>query len=392
MNFDEQIDRNQYPTMKWSKAFLAEHFGNPNAIPMSVADMDIKSPPSVIEQLEKRVAHGIYGYESKPESFFNAFDFWYQTRHGWQIDREHIESCPSIMNAIAILINQHSDAGDGVILQSPVFFEFRMVVKSNGRKIIKNPLILSDGQYHIDFDDLEAKTAVSSNKILILCNPHNPVGRVWTKEELAKISDICQRNQVFVISDEIHGDFAYPPHSYTPYLTVSESAAQNGVACISPGKTFNIAGMVDALTIIPNSAHRHSFHDFAHRYQINKVNVFTSAAVEAAYKNGADWLDELLVYLQGNVALIEEFLQTNALNVSLIAPEGTFLVWLDFRQLGLDAKKLEKFLAQEAQLALSPGYWYGREGAGFARMTIGCPRETVQRALDNLAQAVKGLS
>jgi cystathionine beta-lyase len=388
MNFDEQIDRNQFPTMKWSKMFLAEHFGNENAIPMSVADMDLKSPFSVIEQLQKRAAHPIYGYESKPESFFNAFYAWYQSRHGWQIEREHVESCPSIMNAIAILINQHSDAGDGVILQPPVFFEFRSVVKSNGRKIIKNPLILSNGQYQIDFDDLEAKAAVPSNKILILCNPHNPVGRVWTAAELAKIADICTRNQVFVISDEIHGDFAYPPHQYTPYLTISESAAQNGAACLSPGKTFNIAGIVDAVTIIPNEANRHQFHDFAHRYQINKINIFATAAAEAAYKNGADWLDALLVYLQGNIALIREFLQENDIKVSLIEPEGTFLAWLDFRQLGMDAKDLEKFLAQEAQIALSPGYWYGREGASFARMTIGCPRETVQRALDNLARAI----
>lgn len=392
INFDEPIDRNDYPTMKWSKAFLAEHYGNANAIPMSVADMDLKSPPTVIKALQKRADHGIFGYETQTESFFKAFDSWYQTRHGWRIDRKHLEPCPSIMNAIAILINQHSDAGDGIILQPPVFFEFRMVVKSNGRKIIKNPLIFEEGQYRIDFDDLEAKTAVPNNKILILCNPHNPVGRVWTHAELAKIAEICTRNHVFVISDEIHGDFAYPPHPYTPYLTVSENAAQNGAACISPGKTFNIAGMVDALTVIPNEAHRHQFHDFAHRYQINKVNVFTSAAVEAAYNNGADWLEALLVYLQGNVTLIREFLQKNKINVSLIEPEGTFLVWLDFRQLGLDAKKLETFLAQEAQLALSPGYWYGREGAGFARMTIGCPRKTVQLALENLAAAVNKIS
>ncbi|HFC12710.1 MAG TPA: aminotransferase class I/II-fold pyridoxal phosphate-dependent enzyme, partial [Anaerolineae bacterium] len=236
------------------------------------------------------------------------------------------------------------------------------------------------------------KAANPNNKILILCNPHNPIGRVWTKAELTQVADICQRHDVFVISDEIHGDFAYPPHNYTPYLTVSDSAAQNAAACLSPAKTFNIAGMVDAITVIPNPVQRAQFHDFAHRYQLNKNNVFALAASEAAYRDGAAWLDELLVYLQGNIDLIRTFLQENKLAVSLMPIEGTFLAWLDFRELGLDAKVLEQFLAQQAGLALSPGYWFGREGAGFARMTIACPRATLQRALDQLAAAVHQLS
>ena len=392
MNFDAHVDRNEYPTMKWSRAFLAEHFGNEEAIPMSVADMDLESPPSVIQRLQQRVAHGIFGYESRPESYFAALESWYQTRHGWKIDRRHLESCPSILNAIAILLDQHSGEGDGVILQPPVFFEFRKVVRNSARKIVKNPLKFVDGQYQVDFGDLEAKAADPKNSVLILCNPHNPVGRVWTESELEQVAAICERHDVFVIADEIHGDFAFPPHRYVPYLTVSKSAAQNAAACVSPAKTFNIAGMVDALTIIPNETHRHQFHEFARRYQINKVNVFASVAIESAYRDGGDWLDSLLTYLQGNVDFIKEFLLENAMNVSLIEPEGTFLVWLDMRELGLDAKELEKFLAQEAQIALAPGYWFGREGAGFARMTIGCPRATLQRALDNLAVAVKGLS
>jgi len=392
MNFDEYIDRNLYPTMKWSRTFLSEHFANEDAIPMSVADMDLRAPPAVIEHLQRRVAHGIYGYENKPESYFTALESWYQDRHGWKIDRQHVEPCPSILNAISILINQHSNEGQGVILQPPVFFEFRTVVKTNGRKIVKNPLRLEGGQYKIDFDDLELKASDPNNRVLILCNPHNPVGRVWTSAELVQVAEICERHDVFVIADEIHGDFAFPPHQYSPYLNISGKAAQNAAACISPAKTFNIAGMVDAIAIIPNERHRTQFHGFAHRYQINKVNVFASLATEVAYRDGAEWLDALLVYIQGNVDLIREFLQKNTSKVSLIEPEGTFLVWLDFRELGLDAKELQKFLAQGAGIALSPGYWFGREGAGFARMTIGCPRETVQRALDSLAAAVNKLS
>jgi cystathionine beta-lyase len=391
VTFDEYIDRNEYPTLKWSRAFLSEYFGNEEAIPMSVADMDLKAPPVVIDQLRRRVAHGIYGYEFRPESHFDALETWYQSRHGWKIDREHIEPCPSILSAISILINQHSSEGDGVILQPPVFFEFREVIRSSSRRIVKNPLTLVEGQYRIDFDDLEHKASDPDNKVLIVCNPHNPVGRVWTREELERIDDICERHDVFVISDEIHGDFSFPPHQYMPYLDVSERVAGNAAACISPGKTFNISGMVDAMTVVPNEEHRQQFHAFAHRYKINRVNVFATAAMEAAYGDGAEWLDKLLVYIRGNVDLVREHLQKQTPGVSLIEPEGTFLVWLDFRDLGLDVKELERFLSQKAQIAVAPGYWFGREGAGFARMTIGCPRETVQRALNNLVTALKEL-
>jgi cystathionine beta-lyase len=248
-----------------------------------------------------------------------------------------------------------------------------------------------DGRYQIDFDDLETKVSDPDTKVLILCNPHNPVGRVWTAAELERVAEICARHGVFVIADEIHGDFAFPPHRYIPYLNVSEKVAQNGAACISPAKTFNIAGMIDAIAIIPNEKHREQFHAFAHRYQINKVNVFASVATETAYRDGGEWLDALLVYIQGNTDLIRGHLHKDDIRVSLIEPEGTFLVWLDFRELGLETKALERFLAEEAGIALSPGYWFGREGAGFARMTIGCPRETVQRALNNLTTAVRRL-
>ncbi len=271
-----------------------------------------------------------------------------------------------------------------------------MVINSNGRKIVKNPLKLINGQYQIDFDDLETKASDPNSRILILCNPHNPVGRVWTRIELKNVTEICEHNDVFVIADEIHGDFVFPPHQYTPYLIVSEKSTQHGTACISPAKTFNISGMADAMAIIPNKKYRHQFHKFVHRCQINKVYVFASVATEVTYRDGAEWLDDLLVYIQGNVGLIREHLEKNTIRVSLVEPEGTFLIWLDFRELGLDAKELARFLAVEAGIAISPAYWYrregGREGAGFARMTIGCPRATVESALHNMADAVKKLS
>ncbi len=391
MNFDQQIDRNQFPTMKWSQSFLQNFYGNSNAIPMSVADMDFPAPTAVIQQLQKRVAHGIYGYEFRPDSFMEAFTSWYKKRHNWQITPEHVEQCPSIMNAIAVLIDQHADEGDGVIVQSPVFFEFKGVIRSNGRNLIKNGLVEENGRYTINFDDLEAKAAQPTNKILILCNPHNPVGRVWTRAELEQIAHICLRHNIFVIADEIHSDFAFAPHRYTPFLTVSEEMAQQAAACISPAKTFNLAGMVDALAIIPNSTHRQQFHHFAHRYQTNKSNIFANLAMETAYREGEAWLDALLNYLQGNVNFIRQYLAENIPQIDIIEPEGTFLTWLDFRQLGMDVKALESFLAQETGIAISPGYWFGREGAGYGRMTIGCPRATIEKALTQLKKAVDSI-
>ncbi len=388
MNFNEFIDRRQYPTLKWDRAYLSEYFGNDAAIPMSVADMDLKAPPSVIAQLHERVAHGIYGYETRPAHYEDALRAWYQRRHRWTIDPHYIEPCASVMNAISILIDQHTGAGDGVIVQPPVFFEFKLAIRNNGRKVVKNPLTLIDGRYQMDFDDLEVKASDPETTMLILCNPHNPVGRVWTEAELKRVAEICARHGVFVIADEIHGDFALPPHRYTPYLSIAEPVTHECAACISPGKTFNISGMVDAVAVIPNKVHRRAFHDLIERYQMHKVNVFASVATEAAYCEGAEWLDALVAYIQANVGWASAYLEANIPPVSLVEPEGTFLLWLDFRQLGLDVKALTQFLAVDAGIALSPGYWFGREGAGFARMTIACPRATVQRAFDNLARAV----
>jgi cystathionine beta-lyase len=390
MNFDQLIDRRQYPTLKWDRAYLSEYFGNAEAIPMSVADMDLKAPPSVIAQLHERVAHGIYGYETRPEDYHDELRAWYQRRHRWTIDPQYIEPCASIMNAISILIEQHTEAGNGVILQPPVFFEFKLAIRNNGRRVVKNPLNLVDGRYQIDFDDLEAKASDPDNTLLILCNPHNPVGRVWTEDELKRIAEICERHGVFVIADEVHGDFALPPHTYTPYLSVAEPITHECAACISPAKTFNISGMVDAVTVIPDETNRRAFHEFVERYQMHRINVFASVATETAYREGAEWLDDLLVYIQGNVDWASAYLAANIPPVSLVEPEGTFLLWLDFRELGMDVKALARFLAVDAGVALSPGYWFGREGAGFARMTIGCPRATVRRAFDHMARAIAG--
>lgn len=385
--FDDFIDRNVYPTMKWNKAQLAEHFGNAEALPFWVADMDFPAPDVVVESLQQRARHGIYGYEYKPDGYFTAMQNWYATRQNWAINLDHIEQCPSVLSAIAILMNQHSEPGDGVIVQPPVFFEFRSVIRSNDRRYVKNALKLVDGQYQMDLADLEEKAADPKNKIMIVCSPHNPVGRVWRRDELEKLIDICARHDVLLISDEIHGDIVYSPHQFIPIATVTEDAP-HVVACIAPAKTFNLPGMVDAMVVIPDEAMRTQFHSFAHNFQINKTNVFTVAAVEAAYRDGGPWLDDLLAYLQANIAFMQAYLAENLPQVKLIAPEGTYLVWVDFTELNLDAKALATFLAEDAALALNPGHWFGREGAGFARMNVACPRPILEDALSRLTRAV----
>jgi len=386
--FDQSIDRNQFPTMKSNPDRLNEHFGVDNAVPLWVADMDFPAPQVVIDSLVKRAQHGIYGYEYRTDGFHEAILNWYKTRHNWDINPNHLEQAPTILNAVTVLMNQHSEEGDGVIIQPPVFFEFNMVLKASNRKRMKNSLKLVDGRYEIDFDDLEAKASDPNNKVMILCNPHNPVGRVWTREELVRVATICAENDVFLISDEVHGDIVYAPNTYTSVANLGDELAQHVAVCLSPAKTFNIAGMVDAMVVIPNKENRERFHDFAHRYQTNKINLFTSAAVEVAYRDAGDWVDNLLIYLQGNIDFIRETLAEKMPQVKLIEPEGTYLVWLDLRGLDMDAKALQTFLAQEAKIAVNAGYWFGGEGAGFARMNIASPRAMIDDALTRLENAL----
>lgn len=389
-NLDEVIDRNEVPTLKFDGDMLESIFGEKYLWPSWVADMDFKASPGVIEAISLRVNHGVFGYENSKDALPTAVSNWYKNRHAWSFSKDTILFTPRTLNSIAALIELLSTEGDGVIVQPPVFYDFKMIIKASNRELVKNPLKLEQGKYQMDFSNLEALAAEPNNKLLILCNPHNPIGRVWSKQDLLTLTEICIANDVFIISDEIHGDISYQK-KYTPLASVSSSAALNCAICISPIKSFNLAGVANSMIVIENDDKRRICKNWYNRFEVNKNNVFTNAAMLAAYTNGEPWLDQVIEYLKGNIEMLNDFLQEKIPLVKLVEPEGTYLIWLDFRGLGLEAKQIENFLVHEAKIASNPGHWFGREGAGFARINIACPRSVLNNALSQLECAVNKL-
>lgn len=391
INFDTEIDRTQVQTLKFDAEMLESIFGGKDLWPSWVADMDFKSSRYIQDALMRRVEHGIYGYQSSSEALPRVVSAWYGKRHGWPLNPNHIIFSPRTLASIAALITLFSEDGDGVIVQPPVFYDFKMIISANGRQLVKNPLRLEDGIYQMDFDHLESVAADPQNGLLILCNPHNPIGRVWSKQDLSKLSEICAANNVFIIADEIHGDITYQ-RNYTPLASISIESSQNCATCISPIKSFNLAGVANSMIVIDDEEKRSLCKNWFSRLEINKNNVFATAAMIAAYSNGESWLDQVIEYLDENIDTLRKFLQQRIPLVKLIEPEGTYLLWLDFRELDMDAKQLETFLVQQAGIAGNPGHWFGREGAGFARINIACPRRFIVGALEKLEQAVNRLA
>ena len=391
INLDEVIDRSEVQALKFDGEMMKSIFGERDLWPSWVADMDFKASSKVIDALSQRVSHGVFGYESSSDALPEAVSNWYKTRHGWSFDSGQILFTPRTLNSLAVIINLFSSAGDGIIVQPPVFYDFKMIIGANGRRLVKNPLKLLHGKYRMDFDNLEQVTAEPDNKILILCNPHNPIGRVWSKDDLSTLSEICVANNVFIIADEIHADISFQK-KYTPLASVSEASRLNCATLVSPVKSFNLAGVANSMIVIGDDEKRESCKNWYNRMEVNKNNVFTTAAMLAAYTGGGPWLDRVNEYLAENVGTLRDYLSQKIPLVKLIEPEGTYLLWLDFRNLELDAKQLESFLADEAHMATNPGHWFGREGAGFARLNIACPRKVLIKALKQLETAVNNLT
>lgn len=386
-DFDRVIDRRETGSEKWDGPSM--QYGRDDLLPLWVADMDFAVPPEVVEAIKRRADHPIFGYPTRPNSALEALSEWVKVRHGWQISTDWIRLTNGVVTALDLAVLSFANRGDKVIIQTPVYGPFFRVVTCNGCQVVTNPLKLIDGRYVMDFDDLESKLD-DRVKMIILCNPHNPVGRVWTERELIRLGDICIRHNILIISDDVHSDFVFKGHRYTPIASLSEQFQENTITCMAPSKTFNLAGLATAAVIIPNKRLRQTFTNTMQNVGV-ATGIFGVTAMEAAYRHGHAWLDELLVYLQGNLEFLCEFIKEHIPQVQVIKPEGTYLVWLDFRRTGISPDRLQEFMVQQAGVVLNEGLWFGEDGAGFMRMNIGCPRSILKEGLTRIEQALKRL-
>jgi cystathionine beta-lyase len=386
INFDEIINRTGTNSIKYDFAALR---GKPEGIlPLWVADMDFRTPPAVTEALLKAVTHGIYGYSEIKTEYFDALYHWFHDRFGFNVKQEWLVKTPGVVYAIATAIRALTKEGDGVLIQQPVYYPFSEAIRSNHRRLINNPLVYKNGSYQIDFEDFESKITQNEVKLFILCSPHNPVGRVWTKEELTRLGTICMKHRVIVISDEIHADFTYTGHTHTVFAGISKEFLAQSIVCTAPSKTFNLAGLQVSNIFIANKEIRRKFKEEINRSGYSQLNTMGLIACQAAYEFGAKWLEELKTYLEGNLDFIRSFLAEHIPTVKLVEPQGTYLVWLDFQALNLSEEELEKLITHRAGLWLDHGTMFGSEGFGFQRVNIACPRSVLKQAFLQLEQAI----
>jgi len=387
-DFDAITDRRKTWSLKWD--FGERILGARDILPLWVADMDFPAPPAVVEALTRRAAHGIYGYPMTPPTFWPAILGWLENRQGWRVQKEWLVRAPGVVPSLAFCVRAFTRPGDKVMVQTPVYFPFFSAVEKNGRELVRNPLRLEAGHFLMDFDDLEAKVD-SRTRLLILCSPHNPVGRVWTRDELTRLGEIAAAKNLIVISDEIHGDLVFGGRRHLPFAAISEDLERRTVTLLAPSKTFNVAGLTTSLAVIADPDLRERFKDRLESAGFEIGNLLGLVAMEAAYAHGGPWLDELLVYLEGNADIIAPFLADRAPKVEFIRPEGTYLGLLDCRKLGLDPGALHEFFWKKARVYFSEGTLFGEELRGFERINFGCPRSILREALDRVAHAVAAL-
>lgn len=365
------------------KVDLAEQLGLPeDTIPLWVADMDFETAPKIKEAVIRAAEHGIYGYPMQKDSYFEAVQSWFSRRFGWNVQKEWMLQTPGVVFALAAAVRAFTKDGDGVLIQRPVYYPFGKVIEENGRVVINSPLVYEDGRYRIDFADFEEKIVKHQAKLFLLCNPHNPVGRVWTREELTEMGKICERHQVFVVSDEIHCDFIRQGFCHRNFAALGPEYAANVMVCTAPSKTFNLAGLQISNIFIPNEDKRRIFAEELNRISYREAGIFGSVACEAAYRYGEDWLKELLEYLEGNLAYIRNFIAEKLPKMKLVEPEGTYLVWLDVSAYGYTKEELSRQLREEARLWLDEGTMFGPEGEAFVRVNIASPRKVIAEAME----------
>lgn len=384
-DFDEIIDRRGTNCVKWDSA------ENPDVLPMWVADMDFRAAPAITEALRSRVDHGIFGYTRVPQSYYDAVTGWFARRHGWNIDKDWIIYTLGVVPALSAIIKALTVPGDKVLIQTPVYNCFLSSIRNNCCEIVESPLVYADNTYSIDFEDLERKASDPKVKAMILCNPHNPAGRVWSRDELIRIGEICIRHDVVVIADEIHCELVMPGYKYTPFASISEEFNRNSVSCVSPSKAFNIAGLQIANIVCADAERRVKIDRAININEVCDVNPFGVIALQAAYNEGAEWLDQLLEYIRGNYEYMRSFCEEHLPDFPITKLEGTYLVWMDCRKFGLSSAELEKRLIDEAGLWLNAGTMYGQDGEGFMRWNIACPRARMIEGLRRFEKFAKNI-
>ncbi|MCA9928336.1 MAG: pyridoxal phosphate-dependent aminotransferase [Anaerolineales bacterium] len=401
LNFDQEVDRIGTYSVKWE--FVPENevltfsdaahakYGNERLLPLWVADMDFQSPQAVIDALSARVAHGIFGYTVPDDGYFETIVDWISRRYGYAIEKEWIALTPGVVPALHMLVETFLQPGDKVLVQRPVYYPFFSAVENNGCEIVSNSLVYENGRYHMDFDDLAAKAADPGVRMAILCSPHNPVGRVWTREELTRFGEICMANDVLIVSDEIHCDLIFNGHTFTSFATIGERFLQNNIICTAPSKTFNLAGLKTSNIIIPDREKREAFVATSRGHGIYGGNALGPVATAAAYKHGEPWLEAVLAYIEANYHFMTAYLTEHLPQLKVVPLEGTYLVWVDFRALGLDTKARKALMMKEAKVFLDEGEMFGPEGEGFERFNLACSRSILAEALERIKTAVSAL-
>lgn len=386
-NFDEIIDRSGNRAAKYDERI--KKFGTMDVIPLWVADMDFRTAQPIIDACHARAEEGIWGYTSRPASYFQAYHDWQLRRNGWDIDVNLMSFCLGVVPALSSIVKLFTEDGDKVMIQTPVYSEFYDVAEAWGREVIENKMVEKDGKWVVDFEDFEKKAKEA--KMFILCSPHNPLGIVWQREELEKMLEICFRNGVQVVSDEIHSDLIFHGKKHIPSAIISAEAKEKIVSCISVTKTFNLAGLHAAVTVFPNQEMKKKFDSFWFGMDIHRNNAFSSVAMEAALNHGEEWLEQLLPYLSDNFDFVVGYCEKHIPKIKAYAPDATYLMWLDCRELGMSNEELRAFMIEKAHLGLNEGYTFGRSLTGFMRLNAACPRSVLEKAMQQLEAAVNAL-
>ena len=386
-NFDEVVCRKHTDALKLEA--LAPRWGRTDLLPMWVADMDFKTPPFIVKVMKKRMECEVFGYTVKPESWYEAIISWQKRRHKWTITKEMISFVPGVVPALAMAVQAFTQRGEKVMIQQPVYNPFAQVIRNNHRELVNCPLELKDGQYHINFKLFEKK--IKGCKLFLFCHPHNPGGRVWTREELKKVATICAQNNVIIVADEIHADLTLLPYEHIPFASVSEEAKQNSVVFASPSKAFNMAGLATSYAVIANPTLRRRFESYVEGNELAAGNVFAFNTVVAAYNKGEEWLQQMLTYVQGNIDEVVSYIKENIPQLKVIIPQASYLVFIDFSALQLNQKDIVALCTNRAHLALNDGSIYGEEGNGYMRINLACPSSVVRQALAQLKDAITSI-